>query len=532
MSRYLVLGDPIVALAEQAVIPDGALIVEGRSIVETGPRAELEARGQFDRVIGSSDHFIVPGFVAAHFHSEAAMGYGIWEWLFERTNIYAHLSFAQLDAEDLYNGVMVMLMQALRGGITCTVDSYYGRPGLENYGMDVALKAYEDLGMRTALGMTLRDDNLYVHEPNEQFLARLPDALAAEVRESPMGYSNPPDKVFAAYEDVVGRWDRRDDRIRVLLSPDWTPAVSDDLYMRCRRVADEFDTGIMSHVVETRAEMQFNIKHYGVTAMERLERIGVLGPDMSLSHFVWATDRDIEILADTGAVASCNPGSNLRLSTGICRVRDIVDAGGRVAFGTDGISFSERDDMFQEMRLAAHLQRLPLGPEPEHGRMDSETLLRCAVDNGARAARAEDRIGSLAPGRDADLLVMRRDRVFWPPARYQYTPVLDVILDRADATDIESVMVAGRLVIDDGVITGVNEKKIKDAWAESVAGGVFDFDEEFQRWAQLPLEVEPYLYEFYRPWAEEPVVPGYEYNTRTGPVGFDGGTRRRETQVS
>jgi 5-methylthioadenosine/S-adenosylhomocysteine deaminase len=283
----------------------------------------------------------------------------------------------------------------------------------------------------------------------------------------------------------------------------------------------------MSHVLETRSEMQFNIKRYGVTAMERLARTGVLGPDMSLSHFVWATDRDLEILADTGAVASCNPGSNLRLSTGICRVRDIIDAGGRVAFGTDGISFSERDDMFQEIRLAAYLQRLPKGPEPEHGRMDSETLLRSAAANGARAARADDRIGAVAPGKDADLLILRRDRVFWPPTRYRYTPVLDVIMDRTDATDIESVMVAGRMVIDARTITGVNEQRIKDAFAESF-DRLFEVRPEFQRLAELPVEVEPYLFAFYRPWAEEAVVPGYEYNTKTGPVGFTGGARRSE----
>ena len=274
--------------------------------------------------------------------------------------------------------------------------------------------------------------NLYVHEPNEQFLARLPGELAQEVRESPMGYAYDNDEVFAAYERAVANWDRRDGRLRVLLAPDWTPACSNDLYQRCRRVATEFDTGIMTHTIETRSEMQFNIKHYGVTAMERLQDIGLLGPDVSLSHFVWATDRDIEILADSGAVAASNPGSNLRLSTGICRVRDILDAGGRIAFGTDAISFSERNDMFQELRLASYLQRLPKGPEDEHGRLDSETLLRSAAANGALAARADDRIGSLDPGREADLLVMKRDRVFYPRKRYEFSPPLDVIVDRAD----------------------------------------------------------------------------------------------------
>lgn len=526
MSRYLVVGDPVVTLADEAFIADGALIVEGRSIVEAGPRSQLEAKGPFGRVLGSPDHFVMPGFVAPHYHSESALGPGLWEMLFERANIYVHPVFKAMPEEVMYNAILVTLMTAVRGGITCTVDAFCGRPGAKNFGIDNALKAYEDLGMRTALGITLRDDNLYVHESNEDFLSRLPADLAAEVRDSPMGYALPIDEVITAYEDAVGTWDRRDDRIRVLLAPDWTPAVSNDLYRRCRHIATDHDTGIMTHTLETRSEMQFNIKRYGVTAMQRLHDIGLLGPDVSLSHFVWATDRDIEILADSGAVAASNPGSNLRLSTGICRVRDILDAGGHIAFGTDAISFSERDDMFQELRLACYLQRLPLGPEPEFGRLSSETMFRAAALNGAQAARAEDRIGSLAPGRDADLLILNRKRVFETPKRFGISPVLDVIIDRADATDIESVMIAGQVVLDEGSITTVDEQKIRDDYNEAIEKGLFELDGPWARWVELGSEVEPYLFDFYRPWAEEPVAAGYRYNTTEGPVGFTGGARR------
>ena len=516
----------MVTLADEAYIEDGALIVEGKQIVESGPRAELEAKGPFDRVLGSEDHFVIPGFVASHYHSESSLGPGLWEMLFERANIYVHPVFKPMDEEIMYKAILVTLMTALKGGITTTVDAFYGRPGPKNFGIDNALKAYEDLGMRTALGITLRDDNLYVHEPNEDFLARLPDDLADEVRNSPMGYALDNEELLAAYEDAASNWDGRDDRLRVLLAPDWTPAVSNELYQRCRAIASEYDTGIMTHCLETRHEMQYNIKRFGVTAMQRLNDIGLLGPDVSLSHFVWATDRDIEILADTGAVAANNPGSNLRLSTGIARARDILEAGGRLAFGTDAISLSDKDDMLQEIRLAAYLQRLPRGAEPEHGRLDSETLLRAAAQNGAQAARAEDRIGSLGIGKDADLLILSRKRVFETPARFFISPVLDVIVDRAEGSDIETVMVAGKVLVDDGEITGVDEQKIRDEYNEEIENGLFDLNGEWARWAELAFEVEPYLFDFYRPWSEEPVAAGYEYNTTTGPIGFEGGRRR------
>jgi len=524
MSRCLVLGDPVVNLGIEPYITDGALIVEGPSVVEVGRRRDLEDKGPFDRVIGSTDHFVLPGFVAGHYHSEVGVGPGIYDSLFEIANIYSHFLFKEMSEEDFYNAILVTLMQALRGGITCTVDAFYGRPGLPDFGLDVALQAYHDLGMRTGLGMTIRDQNLYVHEEDQAFLSRLPKQLAEEVRRSPMGYALPVEAVFAAYERVASAWDGRDDLIRVLLAPDWTPACSDELYRRCRRVANEMGTGIMTHMVETRSEMQFNIKRYGKTAMERLNDLGVLGPDMSLSHFVWATDRDIEILVDSGAVAVNDPGSNLRLSTGIARVRDIIAAGGKICFGTDAISFSDRDDFFQELRLGLYLQRVPPGFDAR--RLDSETILRAAAGNGAQAARFDGITGSLTAGKHADLLLVRKDRVFWPPRRYAETPVLDVILDRTDATDLDSVMIAGRLVLDGGVITTVNESQVRDAHLEATERGLFDASGAWARWLEIAREVEPYLIDFYRPWSEEDVVAGYRYNTTTGPAGFSNGASK------
>jgi 5-methylthioadenosine/S-adenosylhomocysteine deaminase len=529
VSRYLVVGDPVVTLEDGAsFLADGALIVEDGRVLRSGPRADLQEQGPFDLVLGSPGHFVMPGFINGHFHSEAALGPGLYELLFERANIWVHPAFKPIDPQDAYDAIMVTLMQALRGGQTCAVDAFYGRPGLPNFGAEVALQAYEDLGMRAALGMTLRDENIYVHAENESFLARLPRDLAAEVRASPMGYALPVDDVLAAYQRVVGQWDGRNDRIRVLLAPDWTPACSNELYMRCRKLATAYGTGIMTHTLETRQEMQFNIRRYGMTAMERLARLGVLGPDVSHSHFVWATDRDIEILADAGGVAVNDAGSNLRLSTGICRVRDILAASGAIAFGTDAISFSDRDDMFQELRLACDLQRVPLGLEV--GRLDSETVLMSACRNGARAARAEEQLGSLAPGKDADLIVARRDRVFWPEKRWSVSPVLDVILDRCDATDIDSVMVRGEPVLREGVLTRVNEQAVKDRFAAAVDRGLYELRGQWARWGELSALVEPYVIDFYREWLPEEVTSGYAYNTITGPVGFDGGAARGRTK--
>ncbi len=516
MTRYLVLGDPVVSLGARTLIPDGALVVQDATIVAAGSRAEMEAMGPFDRVLGSPGHFVLPGFVNCHYHSELAIGPGLYQYIFEKANVHIHAATGDIAEEDLYYGILWGLITAIKGGQTGTVDMYYGRPGLPDFGCEPALRAYQDAGLRTAFGLVSRDQNIYAHEPDEQFLARLPADLAAEVRRSPMGYAWPVDEVMASFERLSARWHGRGDRIAIVTAPDWTPACSDELYTRCRRAADEHGTGLITHVLETRSEMLFNLETYGKTAVRRLADLGVLSPATVLEHFVWVTDEEIGIFADSGAVASNNPGSNLRLSTGICRVRDLMAAGGRVAFGTDGISFSDREDFFTELRLAAYLQRLPR--DFGQDRLDSTEVLRAAARNGAQALGLPGKLGSLEPGRYADLLVVAKERILFPPGRFDGEPFLNVVLDRAESRDIDTVMAHGRILMEAGVVTVVDEAQVRARFAEAVTERVYQPSAEVRRWAELGNLVAPYLPEFYRPWYETPVEPAYVYNPRRPPA--------------
>ena len=516
MARLLVLGDPVVSLGTETLIPDGGLVIEDAAITAAGPREAMTALGPFERVLGSGGHFVLPGFVNCHYHSELAIGPGLYQHIFEKANVHIQGATGPIAEEDLYHGILWGLITAIKGGQTGTVDMYYGRPSLPDFGCEPALRAYQDAGLRTSFGLVSRDQNTYAHESDERFLARLPADLAAEVRASPMGYAWPVDEVMASFRRLAARWHGRDDRIRLVTAPDWTPACSDALYQRCRRVADEHGTGLITHVLETRAEMLYNLQAHGKSAVRRLADLGILTPETVVEHFVWVTDDELAVFADSGAVASNNPGSNLRLSTGICRVRDIMDAGGRIAFGTDGISFSDRDDFFTELRLACYLQRLPR--EFGQGRLDSEQVLRAAAGNGARALGLAGRLGSLEPGRYADLLIVRKDRIFFPPGRYDGEPFLDVVLDRAESGDIDTVMAAGRVLMEGGRVTVVDEARVRDRFAEAVAQRVYRPSAEVRRWAELGALVEPYLPGFYRPWYETPIEPAYTYNPRTPPA--------------
>jgi 5-methylthioadenosine/S-adenosylhomocysteine deaminase len=261
--------------------------------------------------------------------------------------------------------------------------------------------------------------------------------------------------------------------------------------------------------------MMWNLETYG-KPVRRLLDLGVLRDDVSFGHFVWVTDTDIAIVADTGVVVACNPGSNLRLSSGICRVRDLLAAGASVAYGTDGISFSDREDFFQEVRLAAYLQRQP-DVFSEH-RLSSELLLRTAADAGARAAGFAGQLGRLAPGYRADLLLLRSGDLFFPPGRFDGVPVLDVLLDRASARDLDTVLVDGRVIVSGGRMVTVDEDALRERLL-SLAGRLYPVHPAGSRLFELAGLLLPHAQSIYDRWYQVPIdAPASVYNARRPPA--------------
>jgi 5-methylthioadenosine/S-adenosylhomocysteine deaminase len=514
-TRWLVTGDYVVTLDSPAVLADGAVIIEGPEITETGPRALLERRGPFDRVIGGPGFVVMPGFVNAHYHTECWTARGLIGTIFEFSNLFIGAGQRVVDDEVLELLATWALARAARGGQTTTVDVFYGKPAMPLLGAEPVLRAYERVGLRTAFALSLRDQNRYAHEPDDTFLSRVPADVAAEVRRSPLGYAWPAGDVLDTFTELIGRWNDRDGRVRFLLAPDWTPACSDGLFQLARKTADEHGVGLTTHVLETRSELMWNLETHGRPAVRRLKDLGILGEDVTFSHFVWATDEDIRIAAGEGVNIASNPGSNLRLSSGICRVRDLLAAGASVGFGTDGISFSEREDFIQELRLAAYLQRQP-DVFAEH-RLDSEQLLRTAGEAGARAAGFAGQLGRLAPGRRADLLCLRADDLFFPPGRFDQVPVLDVLVDRASASDLDTVLVNGRVIVEGGRVVTVDEGRLRDRLLE-LADRLYPADESGQRLTELAGLLLPHAQEIYDRWYQVPVdAPASVYNARRPP---------------
>ncbi len=247
-------------------------------------------------------------------------------------------------------------------------------------------------------------------------------------------------------------------------------------------------------------------RFYGRHTMLHLDALGVLGPRFSIAHGVWLTEQEIQVMASTGAALSHNPSSNLRLRAGIAPLNALLDARVNVAIGMDGTTMDEDEDMFAEVRLATRLHGTPVLGEPAPDPVDVYAL---ATAGGARLMRQESRLGRIAPGYRADLVLLDLERVTWPWVAPEADPRA-IILLRARAGDVDTVLVDGEVVLRDGLPTRFDLAETGRELAEHLDATPFPEDG-----AELVDKLLPHLEQWwYKNWRVPPLEPWIRYNSR------------------
>lgn len=470
VNRVTYRGAAVIPLDGPEVITDGAVVVEGSMIVYVGPEAQIPSHLRTQTSIGGKRTIIMPSFKNGHFHSECWTGQGTSERIFEYTNVLLGVGRGPALERARYLLCLYGLLQCLKGGQTAAIDCFYGDPAGYLNSANVHLQAYADVGMRVSFALSLRDQNLIGHSGDEQLFASLSPEQRRVLAYTDIGYARNLIDITPVFAQLRDRWQGADSRIVISLAPDWTPACSDSLLSAARAFADIEGCGLTTHALETRAELYWNQNVNGKSALRRLSDLGYLHQDVTLGHFVWATDEDIAILAESRAVASYDPGSNLRLSSGIFRATDIAASGARFCIGTDGISAGDREDFFDELRLAGLLQRTP--DEFLRHRFDSYTLLRAACVTGAEAARHPE-AGALRVGSQADFLLLDGRGIAEPTPKFARRDILDTVIDRARREDISHVVLGGRVVVENGRPVGFDEDAILDELSEFPVDAVY-----------------------------------------------------------
>ena len=434
----------ITADDQDRLFDPGDVIFEDGRLDYVGPAQAAHRQERFDRAIDGRRSVVIPGLVNAHTHTYATLFKGSYErmpldlWL-----IAMRAPTQALGEEALYVSSQIAAVEMLKTGTTTCLDHYFGNPALPGAGISAEVRAMRDAGLRSAVAFVLADMSWEDTLPL--------DAAAVQTAADDVTGRETAQRLEAA-EAFVEEHHGRHPRISCLVGPSAAHRCTDDLLRGCRELASRYGAAIHLHVGEAKSHAVRNRELFGDSLVARLDRLGVLGPDVSMAHCVWLDDDEIDRAARAGASIVHNPASNLKLGSGVARVRRMLAAGVPVAVATDGPCSSDNFNMFEAMRLAGLLHTS--NQLDYRDWLPARQILRMATANGARAAGLASEVGSLEAGKRADVVVLRRDSVHWAARN---DPFVQLVYCE-NGLSVDKVFVEGELVVDAGRVLTVDEQ--------------------------------------------------------------------------
>jgi 5-methylthioadenosine/S-adenosylhomocysteine deaminase len=315
--------------------------------------------------------------------------------------------------------------ELIRGGTTCALTME-----TVNHTAEV-FRVVEETGLRATVGKCMMDKG-----------DEVPEALQEETEESIR-------ESLALLEEWHGR---AEGRVRYCFAPRFAVSCTRGLLERVARLARERGVMVHTHASENRSECEMVERETGLRNVEYLDSLGISGAHVLLAHCVHLDERELGLLASTGTNVSHCPSSNMKLGSGVAPVASMLERGVSVSLGADGAPCNNRLDMFTEMRTAALLQKVGRGAEA----LPASRVLRMATRGGARALGLEGEVGSVEPGKRADLIVVNLSSLHTTPR----PDVVSTVVYAAEATDVRDVLIDGRVVLRDGELTTLDERAV------------------------------------------------------------------------
>jgi 5-methylthioadenosine/S-adenosylhomocysteine deaminase len=403
----------------RTIYDDGTIAVTGNSIVSVGPRGEMEAKYASSETIDARGKLVMPGFINGHTHVPMTLFRGLHDdvtlddWLRK----YIFPAEAKNVTEEFVRwGTRLAAAEQIRSGVTTFADMYYFE--------DAVAEETKAAGMRGVLGETVID---FPAPDNKNAAAML-------------SYT----------ETFLKKW-QGDSLIHAAVAPHSIYTCSRKTLEDASSLARRYHAPILIHVAEMKKEWEDSEKQNGASPVQYLERIGVLGPDVLAAHCIFVDATDRKILAERHVGCVHNASSNMMLASGVSPVPEMRAEGVAVGLGTDGPAGSNNDlDLMEEMDLAAKLAKItkmdPLA-------LNARAVVEMATIDGAKALHMEKEIGSLEAGKKADMILITLDH---PNA----VPMYDIYAQLAyalKASDVETVIIGGRVVMRDRTLLTVNE---------------------------------------------------------------------------
>lgn len=433
--KLLIKDATIVTLDAENRIFIGSVAVDAGRIVAVQPAATAHFDIAFDEVIDGRDRVLMPGFVQTHIHLCQTLFRGVADdlalidWLKQRIWPLE----AAHTPDSLYASAQLGIAELIKGGTTCALT-------METVNhTEAVFRAVEESGFRATVGKCMMD-------AGEDVPARLSEETEASIAESVR---------------LLKEWHgRANNRIRYCFAPRFAVSCTHSLLEEVARLSRKYGVMVHTHASENRDEIALVERSTGKRNIEYLRDVGLAAPHVMLAHCVWLDEKEMEVLQATGTHVSHCPSSNLKLASGIARVPEMIERGISVSLGADGAPCNNRLDMFTEMRTAALIQKVIHGPQT----LPALTALRMATINGAKALGLGNSIGSIEVSKQADLILLDLDTLHTVPQ----PDLISTIVYAAEAGNVETVIIAGQIIMRSREFLRINEEQIKkDAVAQS-----------------------------------------------------------------
>jgi 5-methylthioadenosine/S-adenosylhomocysteine deaminase len=421
----IVHGDWIVTMdGAGTIIEDGAIAIDEGVILAVGAASDIDAQYAASESLAGRQRVIMPGLINGHSHAAMTLLRGVaddlalMDWL-ENYIFPAEVEF--VDAEFVRIGTELACWEMIRGGTTTFVDMYYYP--------DTIAEVVAQCGMRALISATVIDQ-------------RSPDAENA-------------DDSIAKGNGFVERWLDRNPRITPIFGPHANYTLDAEQLAATREAAMRYGVPISIHVSESPFEVQYAKDTYGTTSIAMYESIGFFEGPTIAAHVVWPTPEEIPVLARREVGVIHNPTSNMKIASGVAPITDMLAAGVRVGLGTDGAASNNDLDMWEEMRLAALLQKVE---RMDPTALPATTVLSMATSGGATAIGLGDSIGSLEVGKRADLIQVAFEDV-------HHVPTYDIISHLVyvtDEQDVASVVVDGKVLMKERAMLTIDTDRVEE----------------------------------------------------------------------
>ena len=417
-------------------IVEGDVSIRGGRIAAIGPNIS----GQHDRTIDAAGRYILPGFIQTHIHLCQTLfrGYAddlrLMDWL--RTRVWP-MEAAHTPAT-LRAAAKLATTELLCSGTTAvlTMETVHDT--------DAVFEAVAESGIRATIGKCMMDFDAEVP-------ARLRETTASSIDESLA---------------IRRRWhNAANGRLRAAFAPRFAVSCSPELLETVATLSGEHDALVHTHASESKDEQVIvRERSGGLTNIQYLDRLHLASPRLCVAHCVWVDDRDQATLAEHDAKVLHCPGSNLKLGSGIAPVVEMRARGITVSLGADGAACNNRLDMFEEMRLSAVLQAMRLHP----GALPARDVLWMATRSGAKTLGLEQEIGSIEPGKRADVIMVERDRPHLSPGPDPYS----TLVYAGRGSDVRTTIVDGEVLVDEFAPARVDRREVS-AQAREAARQLF-----------------------------------------------------------